>query len=332
MELGNTITQRRKALGLTQAQVAEYLGVTTPAVNKWEKNLSCPDISLLAPLARLLGIDMNELFAFHERLSAEEIEKITDDYVKKAMGKLRSPDKYDFAIKFIDDNMKAYPTDAELIRSVVGISGIVITGKDGEESFPLLRKMIEADERLLEIDPERENELHYSLMDLYGRIGDYESAEYHWDCLQETKLDKKWIRGELLYRKKQYAEASMVMKKSILLKITDLLLNLTELHDSLYFEGKEDEAKLALQKRKELQEMFGIWDMVTVSADHMSGKDTGNTGKASGMLRSLLGLLIHPKDIQYSKCPLFAGVDLDDEGEESIGGLLQDISEVIRKK
>lgn len=40
MEIHTVIQQRRKALGLTQEQVAEYLGVTAPAVNKWEKGVS----------------------------------------------------------------------------------------------------------------------------------------------------------------------------------------------------------------------------------------------------------------------------------------------------
>lgn len=39
MAICKVIQERRKALGLTQEQVAEYLGVTTPAVNKWEKGV-----------------------------------------------------------------------------------------------------------------------------------------------------------------------------------------------------------------------------------------------------------------------------------------------------
>ena len=46
--------------------MAEYLGVSAPAVNKWEKDMCYPDASLLAPLARLLQIDLNELFSFHD--------------------------------------------------------------------------------------------------------------------------------------------------------------------------------------------------------------------------------------------------------------------------
>lgn len=73
MEIHSVIQQRRRALGLTQEQVAEYLGVTAPAVNKWEKGSTCPDIALLPPLARLLKIDLNTLFGFYAELTQQEI-------------------------------------------------------------------------------------------------------------------------------------------------------------------------------------------------------------------------------------------------------------------
>ena len=73
MNLGEQIRINRKKIGLTQEQVADYLGVSTPAVNKWERGTTCPDISLLPALARLLDIDMNELFSFREELTELEI-------------------------------------------------------------------------------------------------------------------------------------------------------------------------------------------------------------------------------------------------------------------
>lgn len=66
MKINEIIKLKRKELNLTQEQVAEYLGVTTPAVNKWEKGNSYPDITLLTPLARLLRVDLNTLLSFND--------------------------------------------------------------------------------------------------------------------------------------------------------------------------------------------------------------------------------------------------------------------------
>ena len=82
MSMNQVIQRRRRELGMTQEQVAQALNVTAPAVNKWEKGATCPDVSLLAPLARLLKIDLNELLCFREELTAEEIARFSGELVE----------------------------------------------------------------------------------------------------------------------------------------------------------------------------------------------------------------------------------------------------------
>ena len=59
--LGATISQSRKQKGMTQLELAEKIGVTDKAVSKWERDLSCPDISVLPLLAEILGLSLEEL-------------------------------------------------------------------------------------------------------------------------------------------------------------------------------------------------------------------------------------------------------------------------------
>ena len=73
MKINDIIREKRLAKGLTQEQIANYLGVSTPAVNKWERRISYPDIVLLPALARLLDTDLNTLLSFQDNLSKEEI-------------------------------------------------------------------------------------------------------------------------------------------------------------------------------------------------------------------------------------------------------------------
>ena len=55
MKIHDVIRTRRQTMGLTQEGLADRLGVSAPAVNKWEKGLNYPDITLLPSLARTLG-------------------------------------------------------------------------------------------------------------------------------------------------------------------------------------------------------------------------------------------------------------------------------------
>ena len=59
--LGARIVKYRKEKGMTQETLAEKLGVSPQAVSKWENDVSCPDISLLPQLSRVLGVTTDEL-------------------------------------------------------------------------------------------------------------------------------------------------------------------------------------------------------------------------------------------------------------------------------
>ena len=58
---GATIRQLRENQSMTQAELAEKIGVSSKTVSKWETAKGLPDISLLQPLAQALGISVIEL-------------------------------------------------------------------------------------------------------------------------------------------------------------------------------------------------------------------------------------------------------------------------------
>ena len=61
IKIGRFIAKRRKAQGLTQAQLAEKLNITDRAVSKWETGKSFPDSSIMLELCALLKITVNDL-------------------------------------------------------------------------------------------------------------------------------------------------------------------------------------------------------------------------------------------------------------------------------
>jgi len=63
MNLSNIIRKQREKKGLTQASLAELLGVSAKAVSKWETAKGLPDLTLIEPLSRALGVSVDELMA-----------------------------------------------------------------------------------------------------------------------------------------------------------------------------------------------------------------------------------------------------------------------------
>ena len=70
----------RKEKGLTQKELAQQLYVSDKAVSKWERGLSLPDISLLTPLAEILGVTVTELLRGErleeQTLPVEQVEEL----------------------------------------------------------------------------------------------------------------------------------------------------------------------------------------------------------------------------------------------------------------
>ena len=60
---GTTVKQLRESRHMTQAELAEKIGVSSKTVSKWETAKGLPDISLLQPLAGALGISVIELMS-----------------------------------------------------------------------------------------------------------------------------------------------------------------------------------------------------------------------------------------------------------------------------
>ena len=58
---GSTIRQLRESRKMTQAELADRIGVSSKTVSKWETAKGLPDISLLQPLAQALGVSVIEL-------------------------------------------------------------------------------------------------------------------------------------------------------------------------------------------------------------------------------------------------------------------------------
>lgn len=108
MNIGLVILDLRRKRGMTQEQLAEAVGVSPPAVSKWETGASCPDVALLAPIARALETDVNTLLSFHERLPAEELPRVL-----KEISRLAESDG-PTAMARILALTRRYPTDPQL--------------------------------------------------------------------------------------------------------------------------------------------------------------------------------------------------------------------------
>ena len=73
MTIGKRIALLRKEKGMTQEDLASAMGVSPQAVSKWENDQTCPDISALPKLSKLLGVTVDELLEGKQELPAVRV-------------------------------------------------------------------------------------------------------------------------------------------------------------------------------------------------------------------------------------------------------------------
>lgn len=85
-QFGAFLSSQRKKQGYTQKELAKKLYISDKAVSKWERGISLPDISLLMPLAALLGVTVTELLEGHAIQSTDAMDTAqVENLVKKAL-------------------------------------------------------------------------------------------------------------------------------------------------------------------------------------------------------------------------------------------------------
>lgn len=77
IKIGKYIAEKRKALGLTQKQLAEKLNMSDKSVSKWERGICLPDVSIYTELCSILRISINEFLA-GEDIGAENVIEKSD--------------------------------------------------------------------------------------------------------------------------------------------------------------------------------------------------------------------------------------------------------------
>lgn len=76
LNIGRILTENRRKRGITQEELAEYMGVSKASVSKWENAVTYPDITLLPRLATYFNISIDELMGYEPQMTKADIRKL----------------------------------------------------------------------------------------------------------------------------------------------------------------------------------------------------------------------------------------------------------------
>lgn len=203
MQIGEVIRKYRKEKNLTQEEMARALGVTAPAVNKWENSNSLPDVMLLAPIARLLDITLDTLLSFQEALTEDEINSLIyelDDSLKK--------EPYEEVFQWAKKKREQFPNCEKLFLNMA----VVL------DAWRLVNKVPNAEKYTDEIIccyiralDSKEEEIRQraadSLFHFYTREEQYDKAEEYLAYFPDRDPEKKRKQAQICARTDRREEA-----------------------------------------------------------------------------------------------------------------------------
>lgn len=309
MEMKDVIREKRRAMGFTQEQMADYLGVSAPAVNKWESGTTCPDLAMLPALARLLGTDPNTLLCFHENLSKEEIAAYGNEVAETA----RQGD-IEKTMELVKKRIKEYPRCGALLYQMA----------------TLLRGI-----RILFSFPEEKVEEVQALAAMYIQEEAYEKAEELIERLPEYQsIDKRQLQISMYMKEGKNQEAAELLERKLNGLIQEVFLMLDQLATVSVREGENKRAWELAEYSQKVMEIFkwsysGLTAAFDVALEERDGK------RCAEILEEMLKALENPWTMKDSI--LFAhqktkNVEADgsDTGKQMIKVLLASIEKEER--
>ena len=76
IRIASVLLRKRKEMGITQNELAQYIGVSKASVSKWETGASFPDIGFLPQLATYFDISIDDLLAYNPQMAKEDIRSL----------------------------------------------------------------------------------------------------------------------------------------------------------------------------------------------------------------------------------------------------------------
>lgn len=316
MKIGEVIRKYRREKQMTQEEMACALGVTAPAVNKWEKGNSVPDVLLLAPIARLLGISTDTLLSYQEELSEKELNDILlslSEQIKKG--------NYEEAFLLGKEKVEEFPNCEKLALSVAQIfDGYqFFVEKDIAEKYAKMAQKL----YLRTVQSTKEQIRQTAAMGLFQicmREENYEKAEEYLNLLPEYDGNARRFRAMLLERQGRTDEAHKLYERILFSGYSDISWALSGSFGLALKEADMEQAQFLVQKQTEIAHAMEMGSYMEASAElplAMYRKDKERTLK---ILQEIVESAETLTDFKQSR--LYRHMEFSESGPENIKWML----------
>lgn len=327
MKIHEIIRARRMKLGLTQEQLAGKLGVSAPAVNKWERGNSYPDITLLPVLARTLGVDLNTLLSFQEDLTDQEIGAFLN-----YLSETGRAEGCGAAFALAEEKLREFPGNDRLAYSAAGIlSGAVTLWSEGAppEEVSAWKETVRALYRrcAASSDPQVREGAGHALISRYLEDGDLEEAEALLSALPDTDRDKPILLSHLRRKQGRHEDAWPILEGELYRRADGVQAVLLFLMNLALEAGDHDAAFTFAETASAAGHLLGQWNYTAENPLFFLALKEQDAPAALASLERMLKSLRTPWRLNES--PLYRHVTMKVGAETAQAQLLPQLLEAL---
>lgn len=325
LSMNEIIRSRRHALGMTQEQLADRLGVSAPAVSKWEQDASYPDVTLLPALARALGIDMNTLMGFARVPEKAEITRMLTrvNDTAKAEG-------VEAGLTLAKEFLREYPSCGALLFGLAAtLEGrMIMAGMTQEERAPVSAQLEDWYVRAAdsEDDEARESAAYLLASRALGR-GDADAAQAMMARLPREPVTARWtLEAGLLLARGEREQAAACVQKTLFLRAGDMQQMLLRLIQMEIDADERDRAQALADLAERFTALLCLHPYIGHLAQLLPALARKDAGACMAHIRAMLEALTTPwspgECLPYDRAGLGQGAPND-----MLGGIVREMEQ-----
>ena len=238
ISIGRKIKELRKNRGLSQKELADYLGVSFQTVSKWENEVAMPDILLIPVIAYFFDVSTDELFDY-ERINTER--KIEEICAEAARLRYDDPAK---AEEILRQGLKQYPANDIILNN------LLYTMRSPERN----QEVVEICKAILEVT--KLDEVKYDVLrilaETYHSMGEQALVKPTLEQIPEIYFSKVELAAKLL----EGTEALEAAIMQAVLSRDDLLDMLSRMAQLYYEKGEKEKAKEYADLTRDVYDLF----------------------------------------------------------------------------
>ena len=255
LPIGRVIYSMRKERGSTQEDLANSVGVSIPAVSRWESSQAYPDISLLPSIARYFNTTIDRLLDYELDISHEEIMVLM-----KTFAQIFEEEGIAAGVALCEQYLYRYPNNLMLKLRTGSLYVTYLSRAINEETAEdLAWRAI----RLLEMASEsKTDDIKYSafflLSPLYAFVGQSAKSEEALSGIPKSPINPEDMLVPLYIQQGRYEEALKLLQTNMLSRLQHVCGALASFSTLCRKDGRFDMEKALLHQSERLAEMFSL--------------------------------------------------------------------------